>query len=227
MIKFITGVFIGFMACFIVLEDMDSGTRVAQEAGNSNEAIKEYEQNSDVIGMDNSDNNSLVIKRLEAKNKELSEELAELKANKGAAPIRPIKSLQEPDVEKAFYQDLPETHKDMLNFDNIGTRFGFLESVHAEFITEEKNDHWALEKEQQIESYLYSHPSSELFRLIGVKCKTSICEIYATVYSLDNAVWSQVVNDMKLQAWWESKFNTVTVQKRNTKGELNVFTVLQ
>ena len=227
MIKFITGMFVGFITCLMLYEAMDSDTRVSQEVVNLSEAIKEYDKNSDVIEMDKSDNSSLVIKRLEAKNKELSEELAELKANKGAEPIRPIKSLQEPDVEKAFYQDLPVSHKSMLNFDNIGKQFALLESVHAEFVSEDKSDQWALEKEQQIESYMYSHPSAELFRLLGVKCKTSICEIYATVYSLDNAVWSQVVNDMKLQAWWESKFNTVTVQKRNTKGELNVFTVLQ
>ena len=227
MFKFITGVITGIIVCFILVRTLEGG-KVSDETNMDNKSTSQavVQESTGVISKSE---NSNISKALEHKNKELEAEVIELKGLLAGKEVRKQSSAK-PKVQvskKQFYQQVPDSHKELFNYENLGQSqsFKLIESVHAEFVSEEQDQSWALAMEQQIESYLYRHPRSELFQLRIVECKSTMCEIYATVLSQDNSIWGHVMSEMESQAWWED-FHIVSIQKRDNQGGLSAYSAI-
>ncbi|WP_223670206.1 hypothetical protein [Kangiella shandongensis] len=212
-IKIIAGIIIGSCATWFLLESQLTPQEVQKKHTGSPQVI------SNATDYLRQDSKGIREQELEAKVVELTEELQEsrqelAKAEKTKkAVINRLQRQQEANVSQQqgepeagkknekYLAEAPESHRRLIEppKGQMKTSFDF----HKDFVDEEMDISWALEKEQQITSYIQHHKRGSEVSLKRVKCKKTICEIYGETYSQKGEAWSQITEGMRGQPWWD------------------------
>ena len=100
---------------------------------------------------------------------------------------------------KKYYDGVPASHQMLLQPAEGKRPYDH----HREFYEEKEDIGWALEKEQQITSFIQGHALGADILLELVKCKKTICEVYGSSYSQDDEALGVISEEMRSQPWWD------------------------
>lgn len=241
-IKLVIGIVIGVLGAWLVFA-MDSEAESTKGNEGRSLGVQQTQLNQvnarpkeSYTASSNTEESNVHVAELERELQQIRQELETAVATKEAA-IKKLESVQSNDNppvnrnEKTqsdfewYSEKIPESHRNVLTPNKSLPKTAF--ELHKDFVDEGEDIGWALEKEQQIQSYIQNHEKGSGVTIQLVDCKATLCEIYGTTYNEQGKNWDQIVSGMRSQPWWSGFIGSSSSGSSGDDGQYLFATILR